>query len=59
MTIVHLILTIITGGVWLPVWIVCILLGSRKASKEAAEYQKKTYKALQRQNELLAAKVNG
>ena len=56
MNIVHLILTIISGGLWLPVWVICLLIGMSKNSKKSANSQEELIKELKRQNALLAAK---
>lgn len=30
--ILHLLLTVFTGGLWAPVWIICAMRGNRKAT---------------------------
>ena len=54
MNIVHLILTLITGGLWLPVWVICLLVKMSNNSKTSAKNQAELIKELKRQNEILS-----
>jgi hypothetical protein len=47
--VVHFILTILLGGLWLPIWIICALLSGSK--------HKKNMKELARENNELLRKL--
>ena len=50
MNIVHFILTIITGGLWLPVWIICLLCGMANNSKSQKALNEQILRELQKSN---------
>ena len=56
MNIVHLILTIITGGLWLPVWIICLLVGMSKNSKGSRSDNEAIIRELREQNRILRSR---
>ena len=56
MNIVHLILTIVTGGLWLPVWIICLLVGMSKNSKGSRSDNEAIIRELREQNRILRSR---
>ena len=56
MNIIHLILTIVTGGLWLPVWVVCLLVGANKQSKQTNRNMEKMLAEMQAHNQIMEMK---